>query len=225
MAGLKLKLDLHIHSIYSNDSVNTIDGIVEGIKQKGLQGYALTDHDSIEGHSEALRKRSDLIVIPAIEITAKNCHVLAYDPNEPIPMGLSIGETVDRIHEQGATAVLAHPFGIPRSWISIRDVKATNLDAIEVANAAQMPYRLIMKLNRDLAENMGLPETGGSDSHLPSNIGRAYTIVDTPSTDVEDVIKSIREGRTEVEGSGTGLIERLKKLWKTSSLYSFSSMI
>jgi len=114
VAGLKLKLDLHIHSVYSNDSVNTIDGIVEGIKQKGLQGYALTDHDSIEGHSEALRKKADLIVIPAMEITAKNCHVLAYDPNESIPMGLSIGETVDRIHEQGATAVLAHPFGIPR---------------------------------------------------------------------------------------------------------------
>ena len=225
MAGLKLKLDLHIHSVYSNDSLNTIDEIVNGVRQKGLHGYALTDHDTIEGHSEALRKKADLIVIPAMEITAKNCHVLAYDPNEPIPMGLSIGETVDRIHEQGATAVLAHPFGIPRSWISVRSVKVTKLDAIEVANAAQVPYKLIMKLNRDLAESMGLPETGGSDSHLPSNIGRAYTIVDSPSTEVEDVLKSIREGRTEVEGSGTGLLERLKKLWKTSSLYSFPSII
>jgi predicted metal-dependent phosphoesterase TrpH len=222
---LKLKLDLHIHSVYSPDSLNTIDDIVKGIKQKGLQGYALTDHDTIEGHSEALNKKSDLIVIPAMEITAKNCHVLAYDLNEPIPRGLSLGETVDRIHEQGATAVLAHPFGLPRSWISVRSVKATKLDAIEVANAAQVPYRLIMKLNRDLAESMGLPETGGSDSHMPSTIGRAYTIVDSLSTEVEDVIRSIREGRTEVEGRGTGLFERLKKLWKTSSLYSFPSMI
>ena len=222
---MKLKLDLHIHSVYSPDSLNTIDDIVKGIKLKGLQGYALADHDTISGHSEALGKKADLIFIPAMEISAKNCHVLAYDPNEPIPRGLSLGETVDRIHEQGAIAVLAHPFGIPRNWISVRDVKATKLDAMEVANAAQVPYKYIMKLNRNLAESMGLPETGGSDSHLPSTIGRAFTIVDSPSTEVEDVIKSIREGRTEVEGSGTGFFERLKKLWKTSSLYSFPSII
>jgi len=222
---LKLKLDLHIHSVYSPDSLNTIDDIVKGIKLKGLQGYALADHDTISGHSEALGKKADLIFIPAMEISAKNCHVLAYDPNEPIPRGLSLEETVDRIHEQGAIAVLAHPFGIPRNWISVRDVKATKLDAMEVANAAQVPYKYIMKLNRNLAESMGLPETGGSDSHLPSTIGRAFTIVDSPSTEVEDVIKSIREGRTEVEGSGTGFFERLKKLWKTSSLYSFPSII
>lgn len=222
---MKLKLDLHIHSVYSPDSLNTIDDIVKGIKLKGLQGYALADHDTISGHSEALGKKADLIFIPAMEISAKNCHVLAYDPNEPIPRGLSLEETVDRIHEQGAIAVLAHPFGIPRNWISVRDVKATKLDAMEVANAAQVPYKYIMKLNRNLAESMGLPETGGSDSHLPSTIGRAFTIVDSPSTEVEDVIKSIREGRTEVEGSGTGFFERLKKLWKTSSLYSFPSII
>ena len=222
---MKLKLDLHIHSVYSPDSLNTIDDIVKGIKLKGLQGYALADHDTINGHSEALGKKADLIFIPAMEISAKNCHVLAYDPNEPIPRGLSLEETVDRIHEQGAIAVLAHPFGIPRNWISVRDVKATKLDAMEVANAAQVSYKYIMKLNRNLAESMGLPETGGSDSHLPSTIGRAFTIVDSPSTEVEDVIKSIREGRTEVEGSGTGFFERLKKLWKTSSLYSFPSII
>jgi predicted metal-dependent phosphoesterase TrpH len=225
VAGLKLKLDLHIHSIYSSDSINTIDSIIEGIKLKGLHGYALADHDTIEGHNEAYEKKGDIVFIPAQEISAKNCHVLAYDPNEPIARGLTLGETVDRIHEQGATAVLAHPFGIPRNWISVREVKQTRLDAIEVANAAQFPYNYILKLNRSLAKDMALPETGGSDSHIPSTLCRAYTIVDTPSEEVEDVLKSIRMGRTEVFGSGTGLFSRIKKLWKTSSLYSLPSIM
>ena len=211
---MKITLDLHVHSVYSRDSVNTIDTITRRIEEAGLQGYSLADHDTMEGLLEALDKRGDLVVVPALEVTARGAHVLALDPNEPVPMGLSVAETVDKIHEQGATAVLAHPYGLPRSWVSINSVKHADLDAMEVANSAQFPYEFICGLNRRLAEELMLPMTGGSDAHIPDTIGRAYTVIDTPSTELEDVIESIRKGMTEVGGSGITMFERYKKLLK-----------
>jgi hypothetical protein len=211
---LKIKLDLHVHSVHSRDSVNTIDTITHRIKEAGFQGYALADHDTIEGLPEALEKKGDLVVVPALEVTARGAHVLALDPNELIPKGLSVVEVVEKIHEQGATAVLAHPYGLPRSWVSINDTKNADIDAVEVANSAQFPYGYICGLNRKLAEELNLPVTGGSDSHIPDTIGRAYTIIDTPSPELRDVIDSIRKGRTEAGGSGISIHERYKKLLK-----------
>jgi len=211
---LKITLDLHVHSVHSKDSVNTIETITRRIKDAGFQGYALADHDTMEGLPEALEKKGDLVVVPALEVTARGAHVLALDPSEPIPMGLSVAETVEKMHDQGATAVLAHPYGLPRSWVSINDTRNAGLDAVEVANSAQFPYGYICSLNRRLAEELNLPVTGGSDSHIPDTIGRAYTIVDTPSPELRDVIDSIRKGRTEAGGTGISIHERYRKLLK-----------
>jgi len=209
---LKLKLDLHVHSRYSGDSVNSFEEISRRCRDQGLDGYAVCDHDSIDGLSEATEKSGDLVVVPGLEVTSRGAHILCLNPSEIVPSRLSIIETVERIHAQGATAVLAHPYGIPRSFVKFREVKMASLDAIEVANSAQIPFGLIMSWNRGLSLRLSLPQTGGSDSHFPSTVGRSYTIIDSESRDPVDVIKAIREGRTEVVGAGTRLGERLKQL-------------
>jgi len=208
---LRLKLDLHLHSVHSPDSFNTIDTITERIRELGFNGYALSDHDTIDGLREAQEKAGDLVFIPALEVSAKGAHILALDPTELIEPELSSTETVELIHEQGATAILAHPFGLPRSWVNINSVREAGFDAIEVANSAQIPYEYICSKNRELAEQLNLPITGGSDSHIPETIGRSYTIVESDSTEVDDVIKAIRLGRTTVGGSYTRITEWFSK--------------
>jgi predicted metal-dependent phosphoesterase TrpH len=208
---LKLKLDLHIHTVHSPDSFNTLQDITRRLKEEGLDGYAVADHDTLTGIPEALKNSEGLAVVPAVEVTARGAHILALQPTEPIPMGRTIAETVDAIHGQGATAVLAHPYGLPRTWISINSAIDARLDAVEVANSAQIPYNYIRDLNEALADRLGLPQTGGSDSHIPDTIGRAYTIVETASRDPEDIVKSIHGGLTTVHGSGITLTERISK--------------
>ena len=200
---MELKLDLHVHSVYSPDSFNSIDEINRRIKEQGFDGYALADHNTIKGLDEAHEKSGDLVFIPAMEVSAGRAHVLALDPTEVVPTGLGLAVTVDLIHDQGAMAILAHPYGLPRSWPQMDQVEAANLDAIEVANSAQFPYEFICDLNQKLADRLGLPVTGGSDSHLPETIGRAYTIVESESAGYLDVIKAIKLGRTSVGGSHT----------------------
>jgi len=211
---MKLKLDLHIHTTHSPDAHNTPKDITHHLRQLNLDGYAVTDHDTLTGIQDATSNNDNLIVIPGVEITARGAHILALQPTEPIPQGLSIAETVDAIHAQGATAILAHPYGLPRSWVSMRHTMDAKLDAVEVCNAAQFPYGYIRNLNEDLAKRLNLPQTGGSDSHIPETIGRAYTEVETESADPDAIIKAIKRGATSPHGSGTTMTERIKKLLK-----------
>lgn len=208
---MKLRLDLHLHSTNSPDSFNTIETINRRIKEQGLDGYALADHDTINGLREAEEKKYDLAFIPALEVSAKGVHILALDPTDVVPEELSMAETVERIHEQGATGVLAHPYGLPKSWVRINEVREAGFDAIEVANSAQIPYDYICAKNKRLAEELELPITGGSDSHIPATIGRSYTIVEAESPSKDDVIKAIKLGRTSVDGTYTHITEWFSK--------------
>ena len=214
MDRLKLRLDLHVHTRCSRDSVNSIEEINRRCRDLSLDGYAVCDHDSIDSLTEAEASSRGLIVVPGLEVTARGAHVLCFDPSEIIPVGLSIVETVERIHAQAATAVLAHPYAIPRSMVRLREAEDAGFDAIEVANSAQIPFDLVMGWNQDLAEKLGLPQTGGSDSHIPETFGRAYTMVESASREPEDVIKAIKEGRTNVVGHGIGLGDRLRRMWR-----------
>ncbi|MFP3951524.1 MAG: CehA/McbA family metallohydrolase [Candidatus Bathyarchaeia archaeon] len=211
---MELKLDLHVHTKYSRDCKTRIEDVVTHCHAEGLDGYALADHDTVEGFDEALNYRDDLIVIPGLEVTSMGGHVLALGVKRLIPPRLSIKETVERIHQQSGVAVLAHPYGVPRSWVNTGDVEEAGFDAIEVANAAQFPYSYIRRRNQDLADRLGLPTTGGSDSHIPETIGRCYTLVESRSRKLSDVLESIASGYTEVYGTGITVRERVKKLVK-----------
>jgi predicted metal-dependent phosphoesterase TrpH len=208
---LRLKLDLHIHSKYSTDAFNTIDLINNKIREIGYNGYALADHDTIEGLQEANEKKGDMVFLPALEVSARGAHIISLNPTNIVKPDLSITETVELIHDQGATAILAHPYGLPRSWVSINQIREADFDAIEVANSSQIPYNYICALNQKLADRLGLPATGGSDSHIPETIGRSYTIIESESAEADDIIKAIRLGRTTVGGSHTRITEWYSK--------------
>jgi predicted metal-dependent phosphoesterase TrpH len=207
---ISLNIDLHVHTRFSRDAVNDFHDINAACRRLGLDGYAVCDHDTIEG----LRgiESEGLLVVPGLEVSARGAHVLCLDPVEIVSSGLSMVETVERIHAQGATAVLAHPRALPRSFVSIRGAGEAGFDAVEVANTAQFPFALVMSWNRDVARRLGLPETGGSDAHFPETIGRSYTVVESDSRDPDDVIKAIKMGRTRAYGAGTKMAERFLRL-------------
>jgi predicted metal-dependent phosphoesterase TrpH len=208
---MRLLIDLHIHTTQSRDSYVTFDDAVRRCWEEGLDGFAVTDHDKLTRLPDTF-EASGLVVLEGEEVTARGAHILAFDIEEEITPDLSIQETVERIHEQGGFAVIAHPYSIFRTWVSFREIQGAGFDAVEVANAYQFPYGMMLEKNGDLAERLGLPKTGGSDAHIPRTVGRAYTILEAPTRDVKGVMSAIKDGRTSFGGKGISLLERLKLL-------------
>ncbi len=207
---MRLRIDLHVHSANSHDSYVTFEDAIRRCKEEGLDGFAFTDHDAMAEFSTRRAEEGGVVFIQGVEISAIRAHVLAFDIDEMVPLGLSISDTVDRIHDQGGIAIVAHPYSVFRSWVSAREIEDAGFDCVEVANAAQFPYRWILDRNTALARKLGLPATGGSDAHIPRTVGRAYTILEAEARNVEGVLGALRKGKTEAEGRGISLAERMK---------------
>ncbi len=200
---MPLKLDLHIHSRHSGEAFGSLEEIVLRTKSVGLDGFALTDHNTISGNAEAARvaKKHCLIFIPGCEIKTTAGDIIALGIKKEIPKGLSAEETISRIHEQGALAVAAHPFAVflhPKCGVG-KQVFNLALDGIEVFNArTYIGNAEALKA----AETLKLAKTAGSDAHTPEEIGNAYTVIDCGKS-LKEILKKIKAGQTEIYGKKT----------------------
>jgi len=200
---LGLKLDLHVHTCYSSDAFTTLKQVVAYSKKRGLDGVAVTDHNTVKG---ALKlKTRDILVVPGIEVSTLNGHLLGLNVTTPIPAKLGIEETIHRIHEAGGIAVAPHPTTFYKSPPSRR---VSSYDAVEVMNASSIPFPIFTYFSKRFAAGLGLPQTGGSDSHYAPEIGAAYTVVDA-DPGVDEIVCAIKKGATVPMGHGIPLRIRL----------------
>jgi predicted metal-dependent phosphoesterase TrpH len=202
---LGLKIDLHVHTCYSRDSSITLQQVVSFAKKRGLDGVAVTDHNTVEG---ALKmKTRDILVVPGIEVSTSNGHLLGINVTTPIPAKLGIEETIRLIHEAGGIAVAPHPTAFYKSPPSRR---VSSYDAVEVMNASSVPFSVLTHYSRKFAEGLGLPQTGGSDSHYAPEIGSAYTVVEADAA-VDEIVSAIKKGNVYPMGRGIPWKTRLER--------------
>ena len=175
-------------------------------KEKGLDGLAITDHNVL-----ARDVPQELLIIPGIEISSRDGHIIGLGVSDAVPRKLSADETILQIKRLGGVSIVAHPYDLLRSAIN-PEVLSTMPDAIEVMNSASMLHSITWKRARKYAEKKNLPQTGGSDSHIPETIGKAFTIVDVDSRDVASVLDAIRDGRVAPEGRPYGFNDRVRKI-------------
>lgn len=218
-----LKIDLHVHTCYSYDSNISLKSLLMEARRKGLDGVAVTDHDTVDGALKACKITSEmgmkhqLIVIPGIEVSTKRGHILGLNVTELIPMGLGVEETINRIHEAGGIAIAAHPQSyFFKDGIGLSPkILSFGLDGVEVMNSALFPFKPLVQACKNFAEKHNLPQTAGSDSHIVEAIGLAYTLIDAEEKSVDSVIRSIKKGLTMPLGTGMPLTLRIKKLFRS----------
>ena len=200
-----LKIDLHVHSCYSPDSSITLKQVVAFAKKRGLDGVAITDHNTVKG---ALKlKTKEIIVIPGIEVSTLQGHLLGINLTTPIPAKLGMEETIQKIHDSGGVAIAAHPTAFYKSPAT---KKVTCYDAVEVMNASSVPFSVLTHYSRKFAERINAPQTGGSDSHYAPEIGSAYTVVDADS-EINEITEAITRGATFPMGNGIPLRIRFER--------------
>ncbi|MBN3037077.1 MAG: PHP domain-containing protein [Candidatus Diapherotrites archaeon] len=179
-----MKFDLHTHSTHSVDAVMTAQELVDALVKAGIDGFALTDHNTVAGirKARAAAKKAGLEFIPGIEVSALRGHILGLGIEENIPRGLPAEEVVDRIHGAGGLAIAAHPYDILRQRLGDL-VKELPFDAVETANGKTIYGNARA---RRVAEELNAAQTGGSDAHAAYEVGSAWTECDDPIRDIKN---------------------------------------
>ena len=139
-----MKIDLHIHTNFSQDGMSTPKEVVDSAIEKNIDGICITDHGEIKGALEAIKYGFDknILIIPGIEINTEYGDLLGINIKKEIADGLPFKETVKEIQKQGGMAVVPHPFW-PLSNLKNNREALLSADAIEVFSADM--FRFINK--------------------------------------------------------------------------------
>lgn len=158
--------NFHMHTIASDGKLAP-SNIVQQAVAIGLQGFAITDHHSVEGYRQAEQYISQLssdgvienapYLWTGVEITAEllevQVHILGYgfDPehqsieqylqgDKPQGKDAAAKQVIDSIHQAGGLAVLAHPERYRRSAKTlISAVSKLGIDGVETYYAYNNP--------------------------------------------------------------------------------------
>jgi predicted metal-dependent phosphoesterase TrpH len=219
---MQIKADLHVHTTYSKDSLITPKDLVYYAKKRGLNAVAVTDHNQLEG-ARKIAKETDFLVIPGMEVSSRDGHIVALNVQELIPKGLSAVETVERIHKAGGVAIACHPYVYFKGCL--RENVCATFDAVEVINARAFPFKNSVKKAEESAERLGLSRVAGTDAHYGPQIGYAYTVIEVAEPSVEAIAKAIADGDCQPFGQPVPPIinvqlqfQRLKRLIRKISL-------
>jgi predicted metal-dependent phosphoesterase TrpH len=198
-----LRVDLHLHSIYSHDGQCSLEALIERSQECGLDRIALTDHNTVEGALELVRMAPELTIVGE-EAKTREGEVIGLFIKDRLPPFVMPEEVMDLIHEMGGLTYLPHPLDRRRANFRPERVMrlADRIDIIETynpwceesANAAAAV----------LAADLGKVAATGSDAHAVQELGRSWMEIDEYA-DPADFLEKLRHARHVVtSSSGTG---------------------
>jgi predicted metal-dependent phosphoesterase TrpH len=228
--GSWLKGDLHSHTLYS-DGDSPLADVIDIAEAKGLDFFAITDHNSAEPWNDPNFYSDNLTLLYGVEWTTENGHAnilsnLPFNWDEISPT-LSDGgnpqPAIKAAHnmqsfEQTVLFSINHPVNpFCCTWKNSFEA-SKEADAIEVWNGRWLLPTSNFQSVREvydyyLQQGAKKSMVGGSDSHthqadniqtLYNDLGLPTTWVYSPSKDGKDILDSIRSGRTFVSTSASG---------------------
>jgi predicted metal-dependent phosphoesterase TrpH len=187
-----IQADLHIHTIYSPDSLIQPKTLIEMLAAHSfIKVAAVTDHDSVRGCRATMELASvyhDILIIPGVEISTAFGDILVLGTDELPPKPWSPEGVTDFARSINGVSIAAHPF---RSYGMGEDTRNYKVDAIEVLNGGSSQDA--NKLAKNLAKNLRLPGTAGSDAHQVSELFSVFSQVDS-TLDMDAILKAVKNG-------------------------------
>lgn len=196
-------LDLHTHSIKSDDGRAKVENYCQWIRSKDLpiDGFVLTEHRQFDHESDysALEKKFDLRILKASEVETEYGHVLVFGVTDDLvasfdfgSISLPIATVLEQCDRHGAIAVPCHP-GRPRVGMFAHTDELGVPDGVrivEVLNGGSRDNE--DQIARDMAEKLGYLGTGGSDSHIVSHVGRCATRFPAPIANEGELVEALK---------------------------------
>lgn len=210
-----MKFDMHVHTHHSRMCGWMRPRVlVRAALEKGLDGLAVTDHNTIIGALEAIdiveEKQIALSIIVGEEISTPRGEVLAYFINNEIEPG-PFEDVLHDIRKAGGVLAIPHPFDrIRKGFVDVEEI-IEDVDAIEVLNS-----RCLFNAEAlDLCQDHKKAALGGSDAHFYQEVGRAWTEYH------DDPRSCILDGRTHVGGGLSNpaylIVTKGLKVWRKAT--------
>lgn len=198
-------LDLHAHSIKSDDGRAKVQNYCQWIKAKeiAIDGFVLTEHRQFDDESDytALGAKHGLTILKGAEVETEYGHVLVFGVTPELQKAfdftnihLALADVIAACDAHGAVAVPCHPgrkrvgmsahleeFGVPEG---VRIVEVFNGGSRDDEDG----------ISQRMADELGYRGTGGSDAHIVSHIGRCATEFDQPVQNEQDLVAALKSG-------------------------------
>jgi predicted metal-dependent phosphoesterase TrpH len=196
-------LDLHNHSIKSDDGRAKVDNYCKWIAKRELEldGFVLSEHRQYDDTSDyrPLEDEYGLLILKASEVETEYGHVLIFGVNEDLRKAFDFSDvhlplsTVLRESKRcGAFAVPCHPSRAIVGMFSHFDElgPAEGVEVVETLNGGGRGSENQEAVR--LADQFGYRGIGGSDAHIVSHIGRCVTEFDEDITSIETLVESLK---------------------------------
>ncbi|MBV9491633.1 MAG: PHP domain-containing protein [Verrucomicrobia bacterium] len=217
---MAVRIDLHCHTFFSGDGVSSPEQLIAAARRKGLNGLAITDHNTCDAITYMLDKGlvrsdglpvNDFLAVPGVEVTTAEGHLLCIGATLPNLKGHPAIEVCRRIHDAGGLAIPPHPYDLFRAGIRENVLDTLPIDALEVFNAATTLKRY-NQMAFDYARRRNLPMTASSDAHHYAAVGTACTILDTTDFSVAGILAQIVK-QNELSQRYLSVRDNIRKTW------------
>ncbi len=198
-------LDLHAHSIKSDDGRAKVENYCQWIRKKELpiDGFVLTEHRQFDFESdyEPLAREFDLRILKGSEVETDYGHVLVFGVRQPLvdaldfaSICLPLHQVLEETERHGAIAVPCHPGRTRVGMCAHAEERGLvpGVRIIEVYNGGSRGSEDAAA--HDLAERNGYLGIGGSDAHIVSHIGRCATRFPGSVDDEATLVEALRSG-------------------------------
>ena len=196
-------LDLHTHSVMSDDGRAKVDNYCQWIRKRELplDGFVLTEHRQYDDESDydALADEFGLLILKASEVETDYGHVLVFGVNDELRQSfdfarvdLSLEMVLSESKRCGAVAAPCHPGRVTVGMCAHFETRGPveGVEVIEVYNGGSRSGEDEQALA--LAKERGYRTIGGSDSHIVSHIGRCATEFADELRNISDLVEALR---------------------------------
>lgn len=179
---MKIRLALHIHTDFSNDSYITPREIISQCRKHNINCVGLTDHCSAKGaikYKSQIEKEGIRVIIgeelktPVGEIIGLflTKHIECQDSSKKL---ITLDKAINAIKAQNALVFAPHPFDRMRNGIGKKNLEKfrDEIDAYEIFNSRTKINSFNKKCEQYVKENNLTPFVG-SDAHIAREIGNA----------------------------------------------------
>ncbi len=186
-------IDIHVHTRFSPCGSIRVRQLERVIRESGIDGICITDHDTIAASSLLAESRhaAGVVIIVGLEYTTSQGDFLVFGPVESIPERLDAPSLARWAKKKGGVAIPAHPFRRSRpADVGILE----HFHVIEAYNGRNRAFEndLCVRWLRERGENKKW--VGGSDAHTLDEVGRVVTVFRNDIHTAEELVRELLEG-------------------------------